>query len=128
MAIADTIGTWKDARQVYELTKERAVEMKVEAPLMKAIVDAATDAPADYRHQQGWVLIAFQNAFWQLFMLRPCRRRCGYVMRAEIRTQTPQLPVPCWGCIGRDAIPEQWSRNCSIAVLKLGIQCASSTS
>src|SRR5208283_6009792 len=66
IAIADAVSTGKDAREIYEQIKKWAAEMNVEASLMRAIVDAFTSPPADYVHQQGWVLIAFQNALWQL--------------------------------------------------------------
>ena len=66
MAIAEAVGQGKSAQQIYEDIKEWATEMKVEKPLMKAILDAADRKPADYIHQQGWVLIAFQNALYQL--------------------------------------------------------------
>lgn len=33
---------------------------------MKPITDAAKATPADYVQHQGWVLVAFQNAVWQL--------------------------------------------------------------
>jgi hypothetical protein len=42
--------------------KNRALEMKAENPLPKAIRYAADSPPADYITQAGWVLIAFQNA------------------------------------------------------------------
>ena len=35
--------------------------------LMAAIIGAAQDPPSDYVDHQGWVLIAFHNALWQLF-------------------------------------------------------------
>jgi len=40
--------------------------MNGEKPLLKVILNAADSAPADYVSKQGWVLIAFQNALWQL--------------------------------------------------------------
>jgi hypothetical protein len=78
-------------QEVYDGIKNRALEMKAENPLPKAILDAADSPPADYITQAGWVLIAFQNALWQL--LHACtleegvvdtviaRRRHGYQCR-----------------------------------------------
>jgi hypothetical protein len=40
--------------------------MPVETALLETIDKAADEPPADYVHQQGWVLIAFQNALYQL--------------------------------------------------------------
>ncbi len=40
--------------------------MNVEPALLNTIDKAANEPPADYVHQQGWVLIAFKNALYQL--------------------------------------------------------------
>ena len=40
--------------------------MKVDGSLLEAVQGAAESPPADYVHQQGWVLTAFRNALWQL--------------------------------------------------------------
>lgn len=66
MAIASAIGTRKGARELYGQMRDWARAMNVEPRLMEAIVDASESPPADYVHQQGWVIIAFQNALWQL--------------------------------------------------------------
>jgi ADP-ribosyl-[dinitrogen reductase] hydrolase len=110
MAIADTIGTWKDARQAYDQTVEWAVEMKVEVPLMKALLDAAIDVPTYYRHQQGWVLIAFQNAFWQLLHAKTLEAAVvDTVMRGGDTDTNAAIAGALLGAVyGRDAIPQQW--------------------
>lgn len=66
MAIAYAINSGKDSREIYKKVQKWAAKMKVEAPLMVTIVDACTSPPADYISQQGWVLIAFQNALWHV--------------------------------------------------------------
>jgi len=66
MAIARAIGTGKSPEDLCREVEEWTREMKVHVALMKAIVDASTSPPADYLHQQGWVLIAFQNALYHL--------------------------------------------------------------
>ncbi len=49
-------------KELYENIRQWAVDMPVESKLLDAIDRAANEPPADYVHQQGWVLIAFQNA------------------------------------------------------------------
>lgn len=110
MAIAHTIRTWKDAQEIYGQINKWAVEMKVEAPLMKAIVDASTSPPADYLHQQGWVLIGFQNALWQL--LHAANLEDGVVdtvMRGGDTDTNAAIAGAFLGAVhGLDAIPAQW--------------------
>ena len=111
MAIADAIGTGKNAQEIYDQIKKWAVEMKVEAPLMKAIADASTSPPADYLHQQGWVLIAFQNALWQL--LHATNLEDGVVdtvMRGGDTDTNAAIAGALLGAVyGRDGIPAQWT-------------------
>ena len=110
MAIADAIGTGKGAQEIYGQVKKWAAEMKVEVPLMKAIVDASTSPPADYLHLQGWVLIAFQNALWQL--LHAPSLEAGVVdtvMRGGDTDTNAAIAGTLLGAVhGRDAIPAQW--------------------
>ena len=64
---------------------------------MEAIVDASESPPADYVHQQGWVIIALQNALWQL--VHAATLEDGVVDTldaAGVPTQMLQLPEPSW--------------------------------
>lgn len=65
-AIADAIKNETPPVELYEKIRGWAEQINVPASLRQA-VDAARNAPpADYVRQQGWVLIAFQNALYQL--------------------------------------------------------------
>jgi ADP-ribosylglycohydrolase len=110
MAIANTIGTWMGAQELYEQIKKWAAEMKVETPLMKSIADAAINAPADYLHQQGWVLIAFQNALWQLLHAKTLEDGVvDTVMRGGDTDTNAAIAGALLGAVyGREAIPSQW--------------------
>jgi ADP-ribosyl-[dinitrogen reductase] hydrolase len=66
MAIVHAIRTGNGASEIYRQIQNWAAEMRVGAPLMNAIIDADSRPPADYVRQQGWLLIAFQNALYQL--------------------------------------------------------------
>jgi len=84
--------------------------MKVEAPLMKAIVDASTSPPADYLHQQGWVLIAFQNALWQLLHAPSLEEGVvDSVIRGGDTDTNAAIAGALLGAVhGLEAIPAQW--------------------
>jgi ADP-ribosyl-[dinitrogen reductase] hydrolase len=110
MAIANSIGTWKDAAEIYEQIKNWASEMDVEVGLKKAIVDASTRPPADYVHQQGWVLIAFQNALWQLLHAPSLEEGVvDSVMRGGDTDTNAAIAGALLGAVhGLEAIPAQW--------------------
>ena len=110
MAIAKAIGTLKSAQELYEQIKKWAAELEVEAPLMNAVADAATNPPADYLHQQGWVLIAFQNALWQLLHAPNLEEGVvDTVMRGGDTDTNAAIAGALLGAVyGREAIPAQW--------------------
>jgi ADP-ribosylglycohydrolase len=78
--------------------------------LTKAIDDASESPPADYLHQQGWVVIAFQNALWQL--LHAASLEDGVVdtvMRGGDTDTNAAIAGALLGAVyGHSAIPAQW--------------------
>ena len=84
--------------------------MKVEKPLMKAVLDAADSRPADYVHQQGWVLIALQNALYQLLRAKSLEEgvvdtvMCG----GDTDTNAAITGALLGAVFGREALPKQW--------------------
>jgi ADP-ribosylglycohydrolase len=110
MAIANSIGTWKDALEIYEQIKNWASEMDVEVPPKTAIADASTSPPADYVHQQGWVLIAFQNALWQLLHAPSLEEGVvDSVMRGGDTDTNAAIAGALLGAVhGLEATPAQW--------------------
>lgn len=110
MGLANAIATGIGAQELYEQIKKWAVDMRIEAPLMNAIVDASTHPPADYVQQQGWVIIAFQNALWQL--LHAANLEEGVidtVMRGGDTDTNAAIAGALLGAVyGRDAVPLQW--------------------
>jgi ADP-ribosyl-[dinitrogen reductase] hydrolase len=110
MSIATSVGTSKGAQELYEQIRKWAVDTRVESSLMRAIVDASTNPPDDYVQQQGWVIIAFQNALWQL--LHASNLEDGIVdtvMRGGDTDTNAAIAGALLGAIyGRNAIPRQW--------------------
>jgi ADP-ribosyl-[dinitrogen reductase] hydrolase len=110
MAIAEAVGQWKSAQHVYEDIKDSAAAMKVEKPLMKAILDAADSRPADYLTQQGWVIVAFQNALWQLLHAKSLEE--GVVDSVMCGGDTDTNAASTGGLLGavygRQSVPAQW--------------------
>jgi ADP-ribosyl-[dinitrogen reductase] hydrolase len=110
MAIAQFISSRKSPHETYEDIKVWATELKVEETLMKAILDAPDSLPADYVHQQGWVLIAFQNALWQLLNAPSLEEGIvGTVMRGgDTDTNAAIAGALLGAAYGRHALPSQW--------------------
>ena len=66
MAIAHAIRTGIAPQELYKQIQTWAKEMNADEALIAAITRAAQRPPEDYVSLMGWVLIAFQNAIWQL--------------------------------------------------------------
>ncbi len=110
MAIAHAIQTGIGAHDLHEQIVLWADEMDADDSLMEAITGAAEAPPEDYVHQQGWVLIAFRNAMWQL---RHDPNLEETVMDTVMRGGDTDTNAAICGALlgavcGREAIPEQW--------------------
>ena len=109
-AIAFAIRSGCGAEDVYRAIVERAGDMTVEPALTDAITGAAQSPPAEYHHQQGWVLIAFRNALWQL--LHASSMEDGIVDTVMRGGDTDTNAAICGALLGavhgRDGVPAQW--------------------
>ena len=66
-AMAIALGVrGRNAAEIYRMTLTWAKEMRVPEPVLTARVRAQDSLPEDFVTHQGWVLIALQNAFYQL--------------------------------------------------------------
>lgn len=110
MSIADSISRVKSPREIYEDIKCWAKDMNVERQLMAAILNAAHMAPADYVDQLGWVIIAFQNALWQLLHAPSLEEGVvDTVMRGGDTDTNAAIAGALLGAVyGRSALPKQW--------------------
>lgn len=110
MAIARAIWEGLTAAELSETILQWAKERGVPRSLVVTVERAQTARPAEYVRQQGWVLIAFGNALWQL-------RHAGDLEEAVVDTvmqggDTDTNAAICGALLGavygREAIPEQW--------------------
>jgi ADP-ribosylglycohydrolase len=74
------------------------------------IRDAAHTPPADYVHLQGWVIVAFQNALWQLLNAPSLEEGVvDTVMRGGDTDTNAAIAGALLGAVyGRHAVPKQW--------------------
>ncbi len=110
MSIAHAIKTGISANELYQNILEWAKVRNVEESLMDVIVKAETRPPKDYTYHQGWVLIAFQNALWQLLHAENLEE--GIVSTIMHGGDTDTNGAICGSLLGSvygiDAIPTQW--------------------
>ena len=111
MAIAHAVRRGCDARNLYEQIVTWAGDMEVDGSLLKTVRGAAEAPPADYVHQQGWVLTAFRNALWQLLHAPNLEEAVvDTVMRGGDTDTNAAICGALLGAVwGRNAIPAQWT-------------------
>lgn len=113
MAIAHAVRRGCDGRDLYELIVTWAEDIKVDESLLEAVRGAAESPPADYVHQQGWVLTAFRNALWQLLHASNLEEAVvDTVMHGGDTDTNAAICGALLGAVhGRDAVPNQWVQS-----------------
>jgi ADP-ribosylglycohydrolase len=110
MAVAHAIKTGESPQEIYSNILKWAEEMQTDASVLNVIQRAADASPDDYTHHQGWVLIAFQNAMYQLLHAKTLE---GGVVDTVMRGGDTDTNAAICGALlgavyGCDAIPQQW--------------------
>ena len=127
MAIAHAIDTGADAQSLYGAVLDWAGDMDLHPLLRTAMEQAAVAPPANYARNQGWLLIAFQNAFWQLLHAGSLEEGIvDTVMRGGDTDTNAAICGALLGAVhGRAAVPEQWTAcilNCRPEAGKPGVR------
>ncbi len=111
-AIAYAVRSGCEPGELYRQILAWARETAVESALLTVIVGAAEAPPVDYTRQQGWVLIAFHNALWQL--LHAPTLEAGVVdtvTRGGDTDTNAAIAGALLGAVhGRQAVPDPWVR------------------
>jgi hypothetical protein len=109
-AIATAITAGCSAEACYQAALDEARRSSVVAPVAEALREAAERPPEDYQTQQGWVLIALQNAFYQLLHAPSLEEGVVRTVMAGGDTDTnAAIAGALLGAVHRrDAIPPQW--------------------
>jgi len=110
MAIAHSVSTGCGCQELYRHIEAWAREMDAEVTLRESISGASMAPPSDYLHQQGWVLIAFRNALWQLLHARNLEDGVvDTVMRGGDTDTNAAITGALLGAVyGREGVPVQW--------------------
>ena len=126
MAIAYVIRTGCDAETLYAQIVAWADEIDADESIVKVIRDAQDAPPADFYFQQGWVLIAFQNALYQLLHAPDTEEAIiDTVMSGGDTDTNAAICGALLGAVnGLESIPERWQetlRNCRPEAGKPGV-------
>ncbi len=110
MAVAEAIRTGVDGDVLYQRLVAWMEESTADPVLEAAVLRAADAPPEDFVHQQGWVVIAFQNALWQLLHARDLEAGVvDTVMRGGDTDTNAAICGALLGAVhGRNAVPAQW--------------------
>jgi len=110
VAIAQAVGQGISAQETYERALAWAREASLCKEVLSCLEQAATEAPDDYASHMGWVLIALQNAFWQL--LHAGNFAAGVVntvSRGGDTDTNAAIAGALLGAVhGREAVPVAW--------------------
>jgi ADP-ribosylglycohydrolase/fructose-1,6-bisphosphatase/inositol monophosphatase family enzyme len=111
-ALATAVGTGCGPEGAYEAALRQAGRLGVQPGVRLALERARTAPPEDYSTQQGWVLIALQNAFYQLLHAGSLEEGVvATVMAGGDTDTTAAIAAALLGAVhGRTAIPSRWSR------------------
>ena len=117
MAIADAVRSARSSAEVHQGIEEWARQRQVDASLLDVIRESVNCPPKEYSEQQGWVLIAFHNALWQLLHASTLEEAVvDTVMRGGDTDTNAAICGALLGAVhGREAIPARWIeclRNC----------------
>jgi ADP-ribosylglycohydrolase/fructose-1,6-bisphosphatase/inositol monophosphatase family enzyme len=109
-AIATAVTTGCTPQACHEAALAEAKRFEGQASVRKALEDARHAPPVDYSRQMGWVLIALQNAFYQLLHAESLEEGVvDTVMRGGDTDTNAAIAGALLGAIhGRQAIPARW--------------------
>jgi ADP-ribosylglycohydrolase/fructose-1,6-bisphosphatase/inositol monophosphatase family enzyme len=109
-ALAFAIRTGSSPQEIYRFALEVANRAESPQSVTEAIAKAASRQPDDYTTQMGWVLIALQNAFWQLLHAESLEEGIVSTVMSGGDTDTnAAIAGALLGAVwGRDAVPLQW--------------------
>jgi ADP-ribosylglycohydrolase len=109
-AVASAIAAGGTPQSCHEAALAEADRSGVEPAIRKALEGALNAPPANYSDFMGWVLIALQNAFWQLLHAPSLEEGViDTVMRGGDTDTNGAIAGALLGAVhGRQAVPSRW--------------------
>ncbi|MBB4009509.1 ADP-ribosylglycohydrolase family protein [Allorhizobium taibaishanense] len=112
-AVAHAVAVGPSPSDLYDLVARWAEELNVDPIVHRAILDAKTVPAWDFMHQQGWVIIAFQNALFQILHAASLEDGVADTVSRGGDTDTnAAIAGALLGAVhGESAIPGQWRQT-----------------
>ncbi|TVQ36251.1 MAG: ADP-ribosylglycohydrolase family protein [Spirochaetaceae bacterium] len=109
-AIARAVRNGAGPHELYGFICARAASTPTPEPLMRTVRQAAESPVADCTAQAGWVLIALQNALWQLLHAATLEDAViDTVMRGGDTDTNAAICGALQGAVhGLEALPQRW--------------------
>jgi ADP-ribosylglycohydrolase len=113
MAIAYAISTDVTPEELFAHIENWAREIRVGPAVLNCVQQAANAMPGDYLSHQGWVLIALQNALWQLLHAGSLEEGIIDTVRRGGDTDTnAAITGALFGAVyGAKAVPARWKEK-----------------
>lgn len=113
VAIAHAIREVSDAESTFRFALDWAQAHVGQAAVRETLLAAQAQAPADFCDQQGWVLLALQNAFYQLLHAsNPEEGLVDTISRGGDTDTNGCIAGALLGAVhGRDAVPLRWQER-----------------
>ncbi len=113
MAISYAVKNQTTAKELYDQIAHWAHEQEMLPAIIQVIEEAVAQPPQDYLSQMGWVLIAFQNALFQLLHAPNLVEGVVSTIKRGGDTDTnAAITGALLGALyGKSAIPEQWEKT-----------------
>ncbi|MBI2953033.1 MAG: ADP-ribosylglycohydrolase family protein [Chloroflexi bacterium] len=110
VAIANAVASGGSSSDVYRETLAWAQKSCRAPEVITSLEMAATEPPVDYLRQQGWVLVALQNAFYQLLYAPTLKEGVvDSVCQGGDTDTNAAIAGALLGAVhGREAVPPQW--------------------
>jgi ADP-ribosyl-[dinitrogen reductase] hydrolase len=110
VAVAHAVASGDSPREVYGHVLDWAEGDCRDRGVLDTLRRAADEPPADYSTHQGWVLVALQNAYYQLLHAPSLEEGVVRTVAAGGDTDTnAAIAGALLGAVhGRDAVPTQW--------------------
>jgi len=108
--LAHAIREGGTGAELYETLLGWMKRMKLEPALREAVERAVHGKPRDYQSQMGWVLIALQNALWQMLHAPSLEEGVvDTVMQGGDTDTNAAIAGALLGAMyGEEAVPAQW--------------------
>lgn len=110
VALVLAIGGGHSPLEIYQQVKDWGSKNNFHPALMSVVSDAEFTPPQDYETQEGWVLVALQNAFYQALHARSAEEGIvETIMHGGDTDTNAAIAGALLGAIhGIEAIPGQW--------------------